>query len=583
MENEKPIDGAIPADAHPAYKMQRGVSLRSGMNGVIAVFCVVLIAIVWTAVFAQIEIDRQTTIDKAVTQNSNLVKAFEEHTIRTIKGIDAATLFIAHEYARLGMKIDIASYIKDTYIDGMLFTNIGVSNERGDMLASSQLRSGAINIADREYFKIHIPHDSKGLFFSKPVQSRITGNWTFPMSRRISKPDGGFGGIVSVAVDPRYFSDFYQKAELGEKGVVDLIGRDGISRARRDGTTASVGFDHKDANLLKVSRIDPVGNILTRGIADGTPRYVSYRVLQNYPLIIIVGTSQAEVLAPHMQRKQQYVWAAIMVCLFIVLMGWLLMLAVTRQQRATDALARINTELETRVASRTAELEAANSELNSFSYTIAHDLRAPVRAIGGYSSIVLRDNENKLDKSTVGYLRRVVAGAEHLGELIDDLLNMARLSRLEMRRQELSFSELAARAVQSLKQAFPERGVDISIQPGISINGDPGLMRALLDNLIGNAWKYTGKTSAAQIAIGVENHNGQSVYFVRDNGAGFDMQYVHKLFAPFQRLHHRDEFEGTGIGLATVKRILDRHGGRIWLESAINAGTAVFFTVGRAG
>lgn len=583
MENEKPIDGAMPADAHLAYKMPRGVSLRPGTNGVIALFCVVLIAIVWTAVFAQIDIDRQTTIDKAITQNSNLAKAFEEHTIRTIKGIDAATLFVAHEHARLGMKIDIASYIKDGYIDGRLFSNIGVSNERGDMLASSQLRPVAINIGDREYFKTHIPRDYGGLFFSKPVQSRITGDWTFPMSRRISKPDGGFGGIVSVAVNPKYFSDFYQQAELGEKGVVDLVGRDGISRARRDGTAASVGFDHKEANVMKSSRADPVGNLLTRGNADGTRRYLSYRVLQDYPLMIVVGTSQAEVLAPHTQRKQQYVWAAVMVCLFIVLMGWLLMLAVTRQQRATDALARLNAELETRVASRTAELEAANRELNSFSYTIAHDLRAPVRAIGGFSAIVLEDNENKLDKTTVGYLRRVVAGAEQLARLIDDLLNMARLSRQEMRRQEQSFSDLAAHAVQSLVVAYPQRVVDISIQPGITINGDPGLMRVLLDNLIGNAWKYSGKTSAAQIAIGVENHNGQSVYFVRDNGAGFDMQYVHKLFAPFQRLHHRDEFDGTGIGLATVKKILDRHGGRIWLESAVNAGTTVFFTVGRAG
>ena len=169
-----------------------------------------------------------------------------------------------------------------------------------------------------------------------------------------------------------------------------------------------------------------------------------------------------------------------------------------------------------------------------------------------------------------------------MANLIDDLLNLARLSRQEMRVQNCDMSQLAATACAALATAHPERKVIIKIQAGMTFSGDPGLMRATLDNLIGNAWKYTAKTSAARIEVGNEWRDGNTVYYVRDNGAGFDMRYVHKLFAPFQRLHHRDEFEGTGIGLATVKKIIERHGGKIWIESAVNVGTTVFFTVGES-
>ncbi len=253
------------------------------------------------------------------------------------------------------------------------------------------------------------------------------------------------------------------------------------------------------------------------------------------------------------------------------------------RDRAEEALARLNRDLESRVAKRTADLEAANRELNSFSYTIAHDMRAPVRAINGFSEMVLQANEGKLDAVSVGHLKRVVAGSRHMGTLIDDLLNLARLSRQEMRWQKIDLSEMAVALVAARVEAQPERRVGMAIQPGLRAEGDGGLLRVVLDNLIGNAWKFTAKTAAARIEIGCVQQDGECAYFVRDNGAGFDMRYAHKLFVPFQRLHHTDEFEGTGIGLATVKKIIQRHGGRIWVDSAPNLGTTVYFTIGAAG
>ncbi len=250
------------------------------------------------------------------------------------------------------------------------------------------------------------------------------------------------------------------------------------------------------------------------------------------------------------------------------------------RKRAEAELAHLNAELESRVARRTADLEIANRELNSFSYTIAHDMRAPVRAINGFSEMVMRANEHTLDAASVGYLRRVVEGSRRMGQLIDDLLNLARLSRQDVQRREFDLSELAASVVEALRESQPDRAVEIVIEPGLRANGDPGLLRAVLENLIGNAWKFTGKTAAPKIEIGAAAQAAESFYYVRDNGAGFDMQYAHKLFSPFQRLHHSSEFDGTGIGLATVKKIIERHGGRVWVESAVDAGATASFTLG---
>ena len=249
-------------------------------------------------------------------------------------------------------------------------------------------------------------------------------------------------------------------------------------------------------------------------------------------------------------------------------------------QRKQDELAQFNMVLEARVAARTAELEAANKQLASFSYTIAHDLRAPVRAINGFSEMVLKENAGVLDPDAVRKLGRVVAGSRRMGELIDDLLILARLSRQELKRQQISVSALAAGVVANLAHTEPARSVTVNIEPDMRVWGDAGLLRSLLENLIGNAWKYTGKSTVATIEFGQLQRDGQKVYFIRDNGAGFDMRYAQKLFTPFQRLHHASEFEGTGIGLATVKKIIERHDGTISIESAVNTGTTVFFTLG---
>jgi signal transduction histidine kinase len=249
-------------------------------------------------------------------------------------------------------------------------------------------------------------------------------------------------------------------------------------------------------------------------------------------------------------------------------------------RRTRQLLADLNADLEERVSRRTAELEASNKELEAFSYSVSHDLRSPLRAIDGFSLALLEDYWDQLDDEARDDLRRVRENASRMGELIDSLLMLSRLSRQEMRVQDVDLSALASEVAAELRQLEPDRSVSISVQPGVHGKGDPTLLRNALGNLLGNAWKFTSEHDSATIAFGAEEVDGKQAYFVRDDGAGFDMAYANKLFGAFQRLHGQSEFPGIGIGLATTARIVHRHGGRIWAEGEPEKGATFWFTLG---
>ena len=250
-----------------------------------------------------------------------------------------------------------------------------------------------------------------------------------------------------------------------------------------------------------------------------------------------------------------------------------------RIQEQSQELQQSRDQLEQRVVERTAQLESANKELEAFSYSVSHDLRAPLRSIDGFSQAILEDYQDKLDAEGQADLRRVRAATQRMAQLIDDMLDLSRITRAEMRREEIDLSALARSLPAELQRAEPEREVEFVIADGLTANGDAHLMRIALENLFRNAWKFTGKHQKAKIEFAITQNNGKSAYYVRDDGAGFDMAYVNKLFGAFQRLHPVSEFNGTGIGLATVQRIINRHGGRIWAEGAVEKGATFYFTL----
>jgi len=226
------------------------------------------------------------------------------------------------------------------------------------------------------------------------------------------------------------------------------------------------------------------------------------------------------------------------------------------------------------------DLESANRELESFSYTVSHDLRAPLRSIDGFSGALLEDYSEKLDDQGKKWLRSVRASSVHMGQLINDILGLSRVGRAEMKSERVDLSELARSTARALEEAEPGRKAEFVIAPGVEVTGDRNLLELVLQNLLGNAFKFTSRAESARIEFGSREQDDDRVYFVRDNGSGFDMKYADKLFQPFQRLHRAEEYSGTGIGLATVQKIIQRHGGTVWATGEVNKGAAFYFTLG---
>lgn len=255
---------------------------------------------------------------------------------------------------------------------------------------------------------------------------------------------------------------------------------------------------------------------------------------------------------------------------------------ITLRKNGEEKIYRLNAELENRVRERTKQLEDANKEMESFSYSVSHDLRAPLRSLDGYSSLLLEEYKNSLDEQGQLYLARIKESSHRMGNLIDDLLMLSRISRRELSLRQVDLSALAQQISTELALQNPQRCIEFEIASGMVVTADQNLIAIALENLLNNSCKYTMHQEHPKIRVGVQVLGDEPAYYVQDNGVGFDMKFAERLFKPFQRLHSEQEFPGTGIGLVTVHRIITRHGGRIWPEAQPNRGATFYFTLGKA-
>ena len=239
----------------------------------------------------------------------------------------------------------------------------------------------------------------------------------------------------------------------------------------------------------------------------------------------------------------------------------------------------MNAELERRVAQRTEQLEATNRELESFAYAVSHDLRAPLRSLSGFSQLLQEAPAAALDEKSRHYLQRIHEASHRMSALIEDLLNLSRISRFELTPRPIDFSQLIEEVAATVRERYTHHVVQLHIERAMTLDGDPRLLKIAMENLLDNAWKYTTRTHGARVSVGCRSQEHGPVFYVRDNGVGFDMAYSSKLFAPFQRLHPDSQFPGTGIGLVTVQRIIARHGGRIWAQAHPDQGATFYFTL----
>jgi signal transduction histidine kinase len=345
------------------------------------------------------------------------------------------------------------------------------------------------------------------------------------------------GGVFRGSFDPQIDFEVYDGGDAATSPL--LYDNDGIKRAGETGP---------DALFSEESRIEFAGREWSLYFAT-LPEFEEQAESDLPALVLVSGVA---------------------VSLLLFGISWMLVRSRTLAERASKDLEDANREL-----------EGANKELEAFSYSVSHDLRAPLRSIEGFSQILLEDYADRLDEEGQDYLGRVRAASQHMATLIDDLLDLSRVSRGPLRREPVDLAALATGIIGELRRSHPEREVEVVIAEGLTANGDARLLRLALENLLNNAWKFTSKKPRATIEFGsIDREATERVYFVRDDGVGFDEAYAGKLFGAFQRLHGAEEFEGTGIGLATVQRIVHRHGGRVWAEGRVGGGAAFYFTLG---
>lgn len=305
----------------------------------IVAFGLLLIGTLWWLVLSEEKAEREEIVSAAIKQNSNLAVAYEEHVSRTLKGLDGVLLFLRHEYRRVGRRMNVDAYAEEGVIDHRLFSIVSVTNERGDVILSSQ-PVPPVNYADREFFRVHqLRRGRDALHISVPVLGRISGTWQVPISRPLTRADGSFGGVIVLSVNPDYFTRFYQKAEIGRQGLVTLVGLDGISRARRVGSELSFGDDMTMSALLREQSRSDVGDFVSEGGLDNVPRFISYRTLPVYPLMVAVGTSRDEVLADFLRNRNRDYFMAALITVVIFGFSVMLVVAIQRQERSAIALA----------------------------------------------------------------------------------------------------------------------------------------------------------------------------------------------------------------------------------------------------
>lgn len=555
---------------------------KFGFQLITVLFTLVVNIVIWFGAADRVVNERNMLVANAYKETSNLASAFSEHTLRTVNTVDSTLRFIEHEYINRRQFIDLPKLMQDwRAYQGEIFTEIIITGDNGNILYSSQIPFQPGNLKNHPNFLHHQQDEDDSLWIGAPVQNGDRGQWLIPMSLRFDQQDGSFGGMIMGYVTPNYFLHLYSQVNLGRDGVVYLVSLDGTILAGLSGNSIQhLGGSVKSAPLFDRLMENSVGTDWSVSVIDGVKRLRSYRTVDPYGMVVLVGIAEEDVLADYNKMRMVMFSSAGLFSIFSAVFLFILSRMYREEERAKNEVQRLNADLERRVEQRTAALALANQELEAFSYSVSHDLRSPLRALDGYSEALLTDYADCMDEDGRSYLKRIRAGSQRMANQIDELLRLAHISKMDLQKNRVDLSAMAVDIIEKLREAQPEREVTFITPVSLVVEADVFLARVLLTHLLENSWKFTAPNATARIELGKMDDVGEDVFFVRDDGVGFDPQYSKKLFKTFEHLHSPGQFEGMGMGLAVAQRIVRRHGGSIWGTSAVGKGATFYFTLG---
>jgi PAS domain S-box-containing protein len=697
-----------PTEHHaprPSRAQRRRAHVESsfGANCAIAAFSLVLVALLVIAAIVQVNNEHEDVVAHVTTSNDNLAIAYEEHTVRTLKGIDAAVLFLAREYARLGPDIDLRAHIANGILDARRFAAAVIVDEFGDVVAIGGAQAPQF-VANRDYIRVHVAHDSGMLHVGRPVTGHDTGRQAILMSRRMNHPDGSFAGVVAIAVDPDVFTEFYQQLDLGDHGLIAVVGTDGVVRARRSRETLTAGQDLSGNTLFQEQRKRASGSYVTLGRSEGIRRFTSYRTVAGYPLIVSIGAAEDEVLDGFKERRSKYIWATALIAAVVFSLAALLMIALARRSRAVAMLMRsdrrmkatfdhagigiVHTAADGRVlqtnqqfaqmlgercealvgrpffdlstsdegarsadccdalvralayepsiqleqsyrgkngatmwalvtfamvpdetgnpdylvatiqditpqkileqqltgknrqlAEQNRRVEEANRLKSEFLANMSHELRTPLNAIIGFSEIMHDGKVGSISEEHKEFLGDILTSAKHLLQLINDVLDLAKIEsgRMHFDPERVQLGKIAAEVRDVLRTMASRKNIVVAIEIDPSLDdivADASKLKQVLYNYLSNALKFTpdgGHVTVRAMPEGTERYRLE----VEDTGIGIEPGDLDRLFTEFRQLDAgaSKQYQGTGLGLVLTKRIVEAQGGSVEVVSMAGHGS----------
>jgi signal transduction histidine kinase len=548
----------------------------------VAIFLAIVVPVIVIGVFAYLGAYRDLT-EFTFSRRQSIAflaaNALEQRFDRlTDIGLSLATRVRFRQLVSQGKWDEAIEILKDVREDFPFIDRLFLADLTGTLMADTPALPGVRgkNFAVRDWYQGVIKKWSP---YISDVYQRVAEprHIVFAVSVPIKSEGKEIVGILVLQVRLEALIGWSKAVEVGPSGFVYFVDRKGQLAAYPKLPSQENIVDYSSVPLVQKVLRGQSGVEIFFNALENEERIAAYAPISRTGW----GVIATEPTRTAFERRDKNLAGLLVRYGFIFLISCILasviIRALTERKRAEESVRQLNADLQEQAT----QLEATNKELEAFSYSVSHDLRAPLRSIDGFSQALLEDYGDKLDEEGKDYLQRVRTSTQRMGDLIDDMLKLSRVTRGEMRREPVDLTGMAQALAAELQTSAPDREVEFVIADGLTAQGDARLLRIVLDNLLGNAWKYTSKHPRARIEFGFAQNNGQSAYFVRDDGAGFDMAYADKLFGVFQRLHRQTEFSGTGVGLATVQRIMHRHGGRVWADAQVDKGATFYFTVER--